>query len=197
MLIHFEYTHLLALLFILVITLAIVWMKTKSPAYLFFCALFGVYLIGAISVTVFPFFIGEANQDFLRNLNLVPFDFGSCLQGMPGYCVETVFKNILLTVPFGLLVPFIFRIKPKHAVSAILAIGCCFEFTQLIMAFILRNSFRAVDINDVIFNSIGVFIGYLLFKLFARLYKSAIQKYQLRPKNIFAYIQQTITDHLN
>lgn len=194
--VHFDYIHLYSLLCVLAIALVMVWMKTKDPAYLFFCSLFGIYLIGAISVTVFPFYIGEPNPDFLRNLNLVPFNFGSCFQEMPEYCVKDIFRNILLAIPFGFLVPFIFRIKPKHAVSAILAIGCCFEFIQLIMAFILRNSFRAVDINDVIFNTLGAFIGYLLFKLFARLYESAIQKYQLRPKGIFAYIQQTIAPHL-
>lgn len=196
MLINFDYIHLYILLCILAVALAIIWTRTKSLAYLFFCFIFGVYLIGAVSVTVFPFFVGEPNPDFLRNLNLVPFDFGSCLQDMPEYCVETVFENILLTAPFGFLVPFIFRIKPKHAVSAILAIGCCFEFIQLIMAFILRNSFRAVDVNDVIFNTLGAFIGYLLFKLFGSLYESVIRKYQLAPKSIFAYIQQTIAPHL-
>ena len=193
--VHFDYIHLYSLLCVLAIALVMVWMKTKDPAYLFFCSLFGIYLIGAISVTVFPFYIGEPNPDFLRNLNLVPFNFGSCFQEMPEYCVKDIFKNILLASPFGFLVFFIFPITPRCTILAMLAIGCCFEFTQLIMAFILRNSFRAVDINDVIFNTIGAFVGYLLFKLFARLYESAIQKYQLRPKGIFAYVQQTIVPH--
>lgn len=196
MLVNFDYIHLYSLLFILVVSLAIVWVKIKNLSYVIFCAVFGIYLIGAISVTVFPFYIGEPRPDFLRNLNLVPFDFGSCFQYMPEYCRNDIFKNTLLAVPFGFLIPFIAPIKPKHTVPVILAIGCSFEFIQLVMAFILRNSFRAIDINDVIFNTLGAFVGHLLFKLFGWFYESAIQKYRLKPKHIFAYIQQTITPHI-
>lgn len=196
MLVNFDYIHLYSLLFILVVVLAVVWVKTKNLSYVIFCAVFGIYLIGAISVTVFPFFIGEPGADFLRNLNLVPFSFGSCFQYMPEYCVNDIFKNILLAVPFGFLIPFIVPIKPKHTVLVILAIGCSFEFIQLVMAFILRNSFRAIDVNDVIFNTLGAFVGYLLFKLFGWFYESVIQKYRLRPKHIFAYIHQTIASHI-
>lgn len=196
MLVNFDYIHLYSLLFILVVSLAILWVKTKNLSYVIFCAVFGIYLIGAISVTVFPFYIGEPRPDFLRNLNLVPFDFGSCFQYMPEYCRNGIFKNILLAVPFGFLIPFIAPIKPKHTVPVILAIGCSFEFIQLVMAFILRNSFRAIDINDVIFNTLGAFVGYLLFKLFGWFYELAIQKYRLRPKHIFDYIHQTIASHI-
>lgn len=197
MFVNFDYIHLYSLLFIIVVALAIVWVKTKNLSYVVFCAIFGIYLIGAISVTVFPFFISGPNPDFLRNLNLVPFDFGSCFQNMPEYCVKGIFKNILLAVPFGFLIPFVMRIKPKHITLVILAIGCCFEFTQLVMAFVLRNSFRAIDINDVMFNTLGAFIGYFLFTLFGWLYKSVIRKYQLKPRNIFAYIHRTITSYRN
>jgi glycopeptide antibiotics resistance protein len=72
--------------------------------------------------------------------------------------------NVLLGIPFGFLVPFVWQVS----LSRVLVAGLCFSLsiealqwvvTKLMVAF----PSRAVDINDVILNTIGVLIGIAAF----------------------------------
>ena len=197
MLVYFYPVFFYIALILLALTLIALHLKGHSLYHIIFSAIFGCYLIGTISVAVFPFVIHEPGADFRLSINLVPFNFSNCFDYLPQNCAKDIFNNFLLTVPFGFGIHFVTRMKPKNMPWIVLLIGCSFEIAQLIMAVAFHVGFRAIDINDVIFNTLGAFIGYLLFKLFAWLYLSVIQKYQLKPKNIFAYIHQIITLYLS
>ena len=61
MLIDFGLTHLLICLFALVIALIVLWKQKKNFSYLFFFSVFWVYLVGVVSVVVFPIHIPDGN----------------------------------------------------------------------------------------------------------------------------------------
>jgi glycopeptide antibiotics resistance protein len=195
--IDFGWTQIFVCLVALLLALILLWTKNKNLSYIFLCAIFGVYLIGVISVVVFPFPIGYSNPDFKPAVNMIPFNFGSCFNMFPEICFRTIYENILLTVPLGFGISFITPIKRKNILTLGIMVGLLFELTQLAISLAVRSPFRAVDVNDVIFNAIGVWLGYGIFLIFGWVYKLLIQKIKLQPKYIFAYVYDVVTDHNN
>ena len=185
MMIYFTSTDLLIELVALVIALAILWIKKKSSSYLLFFAIFWIYMIGVVSVVVFPFPIGIPNSNFKPDINLVPFDFGYCHPEMLSLCIRNLYGNILLTIPFGFGVSFIARIKPKNIFWLAIAVGFTFELVQLFISFAIRSSFRAVDVNDVILNAAGVLLGYAFFRFFAWVYLKSSDHFNIVHKRLF------------
>jgi glycopeptide antibiotics resistance protein len=194
MLINFDWIHIYIGLVLLGIALIFLWRKNKSVSYLFFFAIFWIYMMTVVSVVVFPFFIPENISEFSSklNINLVPFDFGNCFDYLPDLCIRSIYENILLAIPFGLGINFIAHINPKKIVWLAVFVGLSFEITQLVMALILHNSFRTADINDVILNATGVLLGYGIFRVFGLIYSFVIQKLKRQPRYIFAYIYDVV-----
>jgi glycopeptide antibiotics resistance protein len=69
-------------------------------------------------------------------------------------------------MPFGFGLQFItnFRMKKVVVIGALFSIGI--ESLQLITGLLANMTFRIADVNDVIFNTVGVAIGYTLFVAF-------------------------------
>lgn len=116
-------------------------------------AVFAVYIAGVFyftgAGTVWDWLRkGSLN---LRNINLLPFsnDIDTVAYGL----------NIVMFVPLGVLLPLIWR--DKNSVSSILVYGAGFslaiELSQLL-------NFRCPDIDDLIMNTLGAFVGYALFR---------------------------------
>ncbi|MDO9302332.1 MAG: VanZ family protein, partial [Anaerolineales bacterium] len=105
---------------------------------------------------------------------------------------RSIYENILLTIPFGFGISFIARINPKKIAWLALSVGLSFEIVQLVTVLIVRVSFRAVDINDVILNATGVLFGYGFFKIFGWLYLYITDKLEIRHKYIFANIYDVV-----
>jgi len=197
MLMSFDVTHLYISLTVLAVVLIVLWMQKRSLSRLFFCAIFGIYLIGVVSVVVFPIHIPETGMEFNRRLqlNFVPFNFGRC-DFLP-LCIKNIYENILLAIPFGFGVSFILRLKPKNIIWLAIAVGLCFELIQLIIALIVHSPFRVVDINDVILNATGVLLGYGIFIIFGRLYLTIVQRFHIQPKYILMYVHDVVTPHID
>ena len=114
----------------------------KSVFYcLFSCYLCIVYVL-----------VGLPNITYIRpelNLNLIPVlpmvdDFKNCV------------LNVLLFVPIGVMLPLgwhSFRIK-RNSVRFCFGISLCIELLQIL-------TFRTTDVNDLITNTIGAFLGHL------------------------------------
>ncbi|MEP7136210.1 MAG: VanZ family protein [Chloroflexota bacterium] len=149
-------------------------------------------MIGVVSLVAFPFPIDIPTSNFKPDINLSPFNFGYCDSRMLLLCFQNLYENILLTIPFGWGISFIARIKPRNIFWLALAVGFLFEFVQLIISLAIRSSFRIVDINDVMLNAAGVLIGYGLFQIFGWLYLSVIQRLNIQPKYIFAYVYDIV-----
>jgi len=190
MMIDFGWMHILVGIAALGIALTILWIKGKSFSYLFFFSIFWIYLMGVVSLVAFSFPIGYPNLDFKPSVNLIPLKFGDCSYII--LCFTNIYQNILLTAPLGFGISFIAQIKPRHIYWLALAVGLALEIIQLIISLLVRSPFRAVDINDLLLNALGVLLGYIIFRIFDRSYSVVIQKSQIQPRYIFGYIYDIV-----
>jgi glycopeptide antibiotics resistance protein len=76
--------------------------------------------------------------------------------------ILNVIGNILCFVPFGFLLPCLFKkfFDKKRFLAAALIVPICVELTQLILSLIFNIVYRFADIDDVLLNFTGGIIGY-------------------------------------
>jgi glycopeptide antibiotics resistance protein len=86
--------------------------------------------------------------------------------------VKTSLLNILLFVPFGLGLPFITKQSMKKVVMYGALFSLSIELLQLLTGFFAGVTFRVADVNDLLFNTIGAAIGYMLVRGFKRIWHS-------------------------
>jgi glycopeptide antibiotics resistance protein len=119
---------------------------------------FVTYLLLLVHLIVFPIHVrtGSArdNAHFRSAVNIIPFDDLRAVDFM---------LNIAVTIPLGFMLPIALRRSFSIVQIAIIAaiVGGGFEFNQYLMRKFIAND-RFVDINDVIANSAGVLVGFLL-----------------------------------
>lgn len=173
---------------VLAAVLAVVWFRSRNLSRLLFVAVFGVYLLFAIDAVYFPIHMDPAYagslRSVVRSINLVPFNYDFSF--IPHIVWSQIFYNTLLTVPFGFGISFVFRLKPRHFLWLIPAVGLGLEGVQVILA--LLGVGRSIDINDVILNGLGVAVGYLLFRIFAWLYLRLTRRFNLPRTGLLGYI---------
>lgn len=127
----------------------------------------GITIAFAIYIISVFYFTGTGTlYDILRyrfeikqKLNFIPFSNEI-------YIVEYL-QNILLFIPFGILLPFLWKKYDK--LLYILLSG--FSFSMFIEVTQLLNN-RSTDIDDLILNTIGGLIGYGIYKMFVYVIKS-------------------------
>jgi glycopeptide antibiotics resistance protein len=119
-----------------------------------------------------------------KTMNLIP------LITLTRQDLTTSLLNILLLIPFGFGLPFItnFRMKKIVVMGALFSI--VIEFLQLITGLMAKIAFRVADINDVIFNTVGVAIGYILFVGFVRIYRHISPHWEISANPILRYIAE-------
>jgi glycopeptide antibiotics resistance protein len=155
--------------------------KKKSFVFLLFFAAFYIYLVAVLDYTLFQYQSLLLLRHFAPNLILRGVGAGNNLNLIPlvtlGLAdVKTSLLNILLMMPFGFGLPFIADLRMKRTVAIGMFFSIGIELLQLITGSISNISFRIADINDVIFNTIGVAIGYILFIAFIRIYQRISNK---------------------
>ena len=167
----------------------------KSFAYLIFFTIFYVYIVKVLDYTLFQFqsllllrqFMPELilnGQTAGKDMNLIPFIT------LTRQDLKTSLLNILLLIPFGFGLPFItnYRMKKIVVIGALFSI--LIEVMQLITGFMAKITFRIADINDVIFNTIGVAIGYILFVGFVHIYRQIFPNWEISANSILRYIAE-------
>jgi glycopeptide antibiotics resistance protein len=165
MVIEFDIFALLGLL--LIFALVGWYLKKKrgnSRIYLIFYGFFCVYLIALFSNTIFP--LAYLHNDNIPNLwhsiNCIPslgiFKWGSLM-------------NLFILIPFGFIIPFMRKISNAlFMLPAILVPGFLIEFIQFLSGLASGGfTWRLIDINDYISYSLGIALGYLVFRLAASL----------------------------
>lgn len=71
--------------------------------------------------------------------------------------IKNILGNIILFIPFGLFVSYILKTRKAHPILIISVVtSSVIEFTQLKIG-------RTFDIDDIILNVVGGFIGFLIF----------------------------------
>lgn len=134
--------------------------KAKGKDVLLVNTIFYVYVSMVIFVTLMPVIV---SLPFVFNHPYIPMnmkafdDYFACR----AFAVEQIFLNVLLMMPFGFLLPIV----KKHNIFSCTLLTFLFSLTiELLQPLI--NGFRASDITDLITNTAGGIIGYLLCLVF-------------------------------
>lgn len=136
--------------------------------------LFVAYLAAVAYVTLKPNHHGDGwIEGYGYEPNLIPFAKISEMvaagvrYGMPWeYIVVPVLGNVVMTVPFGFLVPALMPRMRRwgHTVAATAGYSGLIELSQLVVGLVAFGLlYRTVDVDDVILNTVGGAVGYGLF----------------------------------
>ena len=172
----------LAVLFFLILKILI--RRKRGWLYLTILTVFGLYLMLVMDLAVFPIHlpvdwpVSQPWRSFsLRDhtlINLNPlnlrylFWYVSSGMGTPIAIAREIGGNILLTVPFGLMINLFHPVPKNRVVWLILGGGLMLEMAQLLILIFFGPSMHSIDINDVLLNALGVWLGWLLYRLVFR-----------------------------
>lgn len=119
---------------------------------------FAIYLLLLTWIIVFKFHLDITSLKYIRSINLIPFKANPIVNGMR----ETLI-NLLLFVPLGMYLKFIFKNNKFSSVSIIILLTIGFEILQYIL------HIGVSDITDIIMNTLGGIIGIILISVFFNL----------------------------
>lgn len=122
-----------------------------------------LYFIFAIYLSAVYLFVGLPNLQFMRfelSLTLIPF-----LPMIADF--KNTILNIILFVPLGIMLPFLW--KKYNTLKATLLFGFGMSLSIEILQIL---TYRATDINDIIANTFGAVLGYLIFASTSRIVPS-------------------------
>lgn len=141
-----------------------------------------ILVVGVISQTVIPEFDLSVNgfhivQKGVHRTNLKPFKvlFETYQEVFVNqhihYFLINFLGNIILFIPFGLLIPLLWKTSMKKT----LLIGLCFSlFIEICQLFLARGT----DVDDLILNTAGVLSGVLIYKFLQKHFKSFVEKFR-------------------
>lgn len=145
------------------------WIK-KSKKDLVIKTLMYIYIVMVLFVTLMPFPIpfGATNNLFLESANFVPFrDLISNYNG----AVREIILNVVMMMPFGFLYPIIKRKNILNTVVSTLIFSLIIESSQLLSAWWGSLDSRSFDVTDLITNTLGGLIGFLIYMILSKLVK--------------------------
>lgn len=146
--------------------------KTRGKANLFFNTIMYIYISLVLYVTLMPVIVSIPfifNHPY-KPMNMIPFD--DYFSGR-GDTVRQIILNVIMMIPFGFLLPIVKKRNILSILFRIFLFSMGIELTQPLI-----NGFRSADITDLITNTIGGLLGYLLYLIF----KPLINKIMLHIK---------------
>ncbi len=130
----------------------------------------GCYLAALFQITVirnFASFFDFSNHDYgLNEVIVIPFSttVNTLLDGIWPF-VYNLFGNLLWFVPFGFLLPIVR--KQKTSKEGILVNSIMLSLSIEVLQYIFQTGFS--DIDDILINVAGAYLGFLLFEMCHRL----------------------------
>ncbi|WGU95015.1 VanZ family protein [Paenibacillus dendritiformis] len=146
------------------------WSK-KSKKHLILNSMIYVYMVMVLFITLMPFTLpfGGTNNLFMETANFIP--FRDLMENYSGAARELIL-NVIMMMPFGFLYP----ISKKKGVLSTVALTFLFsliiESSQLLSAWWGGLHSRTFDVTDLITNTFGGLLGYLIFLVL----RPAVQK---------------------
>ena len=188
----------LLFVFVLIWVGAVLFLRLKKHAglvFLLFFTVFCVYLFKVLDYTLFQFQSLLLLRYFVPGLILQGQAAGESVNLIPLIALgmedlKTSLLNILLMVPFGFGLPFVTDLRMKKVVLAGMVFSIAIELVQLVTGFMAGISFRIADINDVLFNTLGAAIGYVLFVGVVRAYRHVSHGRKSFANPVFRYVAE-------
>lgn len=135
-------------------------------------ATFAAYLIVVAAFTIIPTRLSQLRSPHSDHVNLIPLGYSfKCFQlaywphrGLLPFCLMHTLGNVALFLPFGILLPVVAsRFRSLKRVTLIaLCLSLSIETIQFVLRFI--GSPRAVDIDDVLLNTLGACLGFAIYR---------------------------------
>jgi len=132
-----------------------------------------VYLFAVAAITIIPARIARPRMPRSTHINLVPLGYSfTCFRQDPAshprvalFCLRNTLGNVVLFLPLGILLPLLFPAFRSLGRVAVLAafLSLSIETIQFFSAFI--GNFRSVDIDDVLLNTVGACVGFVVYRL--------------------------------
>jgi glycopeptide antibiotics resistance protein len=133
---------------------------------------FGVYLGIVAAVTIVPTRLARYRSLDTNHVNVVPFQYSfRCYvsawrihHDLKTFCLRNTLGNIALFLPLGILLPLLGD-RYRSLIRVVLVASCLslsIETIQFLLRFI--GNPRAVDIDDVILNTLGACLGFVFYK---------------------------------
>lgn len=177
------------------------WRMDHSWPYLLFFSILWVYFLVILKIIFLPIRIPDEwpggislqnTLDTLSRINLIPLYFGNLLTTKVAVIFRQIIGIILLTIPFGFLLPFLVRVPARRGFLLALFTGLALEGAQLFISLlsIIGNYGHSIDINDVILNAIGVIVGFGGFHSFVWLYRILVSRFQVPTNDFFQFIHK-------
>jgi len=186
---------LLVVLIWILIVLFLQLNRKKNLVYLIFFTIFYVYIVEVLDYTLFQFQSLLIKKHFIPDLMLKGQEPGKSINLVPlirltSADLRTSLLNILLMMPFGFGLPFLTNYRMKKIVFTGALFSVIIELLQFLSGFMANISFRVADINDVIFNTMGAAIGYILFIGFLRIYDHSFHNGKISTNPVLRYIAE-------
>ena len=150
--------------------------KKQSPVNLLLFTIFYIYLYKVLDYTLLQFqsllllryfipglMLNGSGAD--ENVNLAP------LVTLATEDLRTSLLNILLMMPFGFGLPFLAEWKASRVMVVGALFSIAIELLQLLTGVMAGMTFRVADVNDVIFNTVGVATGYAIYIGLVRIFR--------------------------
>lgn len=162
----------------LVITGLILWRRRVTALRLLATLMLVAYLSVVAAVVLGPLpidarLIGDMRTQDLAHNSFVP--FATIRDLVVAHPLAVVLRqlggNLLLLAPLGFVLPALFPrfTRWRSTIGAILAVSLSIEMAQLLMSAILGFSYKVFDVDDLLLNMIGGVLGWVTFRVFARI----------------------------
>lgn len=155
--------------------------------------LFLFYMFCVLTLTFFPLpTIAEQANLLGHQFQAVPFQFlrdivretpfvwnepETYVKAFLNRAVLQVVFNVLMTIPFGMYLRYNFHFTGKGVMAASFALSSFIEIGQLTgLFFIFSGSYRLCDVDDLMLNTLGGVIGYVVMKCMEK-YIPKIEKF--------------------
>lgn len=102
-------------------------------------------------------------NDFINKSNFVLNNPSTYIDALKSSSFYNTFFNIIMTIPFGIYLRYYFGLNFKKTLLYSFLLSLFFEFTQLTGLYgIYPRPYRIFDVDDLMTNTLGGSIGYLL-----------------------------------
>jgi glycopeptide antibiotics resistance protein len=137
-------------------------------------ATLAIYIGVIFAFTIVPTRISRFRYPRSHHINVIPLGYSfTCFLQDPNqhpyittFCLRNTLGNVALFVPLGILLPLVSNrfLRLKRVLLFALLLSLSVEATQFVLRFV--GNPRAVDIDDVILNTLGGCLGFGFYKAF-------------------------------
>ncbi len=170
----YEFLYIISIPIYILFIVYIIWKKVSIKKIILY-TLFYFYMISLIAVTIFPIPIqglkeiwiyANGNNNFIHLKSITDILSNDNLSYM--IKMKQIIWNIVLFIPMWFFIPLIFKNINifKKALSLWILLSFLIEITQFAISSLLGFNYKVTDIDDILLNTLGFTIGFILYKIF-------------------------------